>query len=271
MEDEALLPHRESERLHRAQRCRGVDEASVSLSRARTARCLRPTENRDGRRHVGRAWSSRRAGCQHRDRRAAAGAPVVDHRPHRCPVRGQPSRGVGGGAVSMNGAWSAQRSHRHPSCRVGSVRRPAKRARAESRQMTTRGRRRSSRCRRPPGEVTRNSHARTVRPPARARHRFDYAHRRPDDGWIHPPSPRRYAVRGRRPRRDPGLGEDVRQVPRHRLVRDVQRRADAVVGTLAQVAPLGEHGSAHGRGPGDDAGVGGPACSSCGHVDRLIT
>jgi hypothetical protein len=26
-----------------------------------------------------------------------------------------------------------------------------------------------------------------------------------------------------------------------------------------------------GEGPGNDAGVGGPACSGCGHVDRLIT
>jgi hypothetical protein len=43
------------------------------------------------------------------------------------------------------------------------------------------------------------------------------------------------------------------------------------LGTVPQVAPLGEYGSAHGRGPGNDAGVGGPACSGCGHVDRLIT
>lgn len=38
-----------------------------------------------------------------------------------------------------------------------------------------------------------------------------------------------------------------------------------------KVAPLGEYGSARGRGPVDDAGVRGPACSGCGHVDRLIT
>jgi hypothetical protein len=43
------------------------------------------------------------------------------------------------------------------------------------------------------------------------------------------------------------------------------------LGTVPQVAPLGEYGSAQGRGPGNDAGVRGPACGGCGHVDRLIT
>jgi hypothetical protein len=54
-----------------------------------------------------------------------------------------------------------------------------------------------------------------------------------------------------------------------------RRRATAALyrqlGTVAQVAPLGEYGSAQGRGPGNDAGVGGPACSGRGRVDRLIT
>jgi hypothetical protein len=44
------------------------------------------------------------------------------------------------------------------------------------------------------------------------------------------------------------------------------------LGTVSQVAPRAEYGSARkGKGPGDDAGVGGPAGSRCGHVDRLIT
>jgi hypothetical protein len=43
------------------------------------------------------------------------------------------------------------------------------------------------------------------------------------------------------------------------------------LGTVAQIAPLGEYDSAHEDGLGNDAGVGCPACSGCGHVDGLVT
>jgi hypothetical protein len=56
-----------------------------------------------------------------------------------------------------------------------------------------------------------------------------------------------------------------------RPVRRATAALDRQLGTVAQVAPLGEYGSAQGRGPGNDAGVRCPACSGCGHVDRLIT
>jgi len=56
-----------------------------------------------------------------------------------------------------------------------------------------------------------------------------------------------------------------------RPVRRATAALDRQLGTVAQVAPLGAYGSAHGRGLGNDAGVRGPACRGCGHVDRRIT
>ena len=53
------------------------------------------------------------------------------------------------------------------------------------------------------------------------------------------------------------------------------RRATAVLyrqrGMLPRLRRLESTAALKGEGPGDNAGVRGPACDGCGHVDRLIT
>jgi hypothetical protein len=56
-------------------------------------------------------------------------------------------------------------------------------------------------------------------------------------------------------------------------VRIAQQRGLPIYDRVEDIPNLVRWPGSHGleEGPGNDAGVGGPACSRCGHVDRLIT